>query len=177
MEQLATYNLLAAYSDLSDGRNMLDELHSSGISHDELSLVTREGDADLPTAPQPEDEVGDTARTAVTGVATGGAVGGTLGAIAGIATVGLPGIGVAIGAGAIFAAAAGGVLATQSTEDEEAWKQRVAPVLGLVRDGYVILGVHTDDGDRAAKAEEILGASHPHRLERVDTSEEPYDGT
>jgi hypothetical protein len=176
MEQLARFNLLAAYHDLAEAEVMLEDLHASGIPHEELSLLTREEAHKLSPDDSPPQDLQDTAKKAVAGAAAGGAVGGTLGAIAGIASIGLPGVGVAIGAGAIFAAAAGGVLGAQSTADPEAWKERLDPVLGLVGDGYVLVGVHTGDAGRAASAEELLRNSDPYRLERIDTSEGSFDG-
>jgi hypothetical protein len=170
MEQPAQLNVFAAYPDLAEARVVLDDLHAAGIPHEELSLLTREEVQEASPDAQPQDIAG-TAKRAAAGSAAGGALGGTLGAIAGIATVGLPGIGVVIGAGAVFAAAAGGVLGAHSTPDPEAWRERLDSVLGLVEDGYVLVGVHTHDPARAASAEDLLQRSDPYLLDRFDASE------
>ncbi len=102
---------------------------------------------------------------AATGAATGGAVGGALGLLAGIGALAIPGLGPFIAAGPIMAtlggaaagAAAGGLtgaLIGLGMPEYEAKQYE-----SKVKDGNILLSVHTDDSARCSRAKEIFVAN------------------
>ena len=82
-----------------DGQEAIQDLVDAGFARDKIGLVVR--DDPPPDAPAPEE-----ARTVEGGVA-GALTGGSLGALLGAAAVFIPGVGPAIGAGLLIAAAGG----------------------------------------------------------------------
>ena len=99
---------------------------------------------------------------ATTGVAAGGALGGTLGLLAGIGALAIPGLGPFIAAGPIVGALAGlgaggavggfvGALVGMGIPEYEAKRYE-----GRVKDGGVLLSVHTATSDRVTVAKQIL---------------------
>jgi hypothetical protein len=99
---------------------------------------------------------------ASTGAGTGAVVGGVLGWLVGIGALAIPGLGPFIAAGPIMAALAGagvggtvggltGGLVGMGIPEYEAKRYE-----GMVKDGGILLSVHTDDSDWAKKAKEIL---------------------
>ena len=104
---------------------------------------------------------------AIAGVGAGGVIGGTLGLLAGIGALAIPGLGPFIAAGPIMAALAGatagatvggitGALVGLGIPEYEAKMYE-----GRLRDGNILIAVHTEDGkekDRALAALKRLGA-------------------
>ena len=98
----------------------------------------------------------------VAGVSTGGLIGGTLGWIAGIGALAIPGVGPFIAAGPIMAAlsgaaigaAAGGItggLIGLGIPEIEAKRYE-----GKVKEGKVLISVHTESSDEISRAMEIF---------------------
>lgn len=99
---------------------------------------------------------------ATTGAGTGAVVGGTLGWLAGIGALAIPGVGPLLAAGPILTALAGigvggavgglaGALVGMGIPEYEAKRYE-----GHVKDGGLLLSVHTDDGDWTSRARKIL---------------------
>src|ERR1051326_5334144 len=99
---------------------------------------------------------------ATAGVSAGGAVGGTLGLLVGLGALAIPGLGPFIAAGPIMAALAGmgvggavgglaGALIGMGIPESEAERYE-----GRVKDGGILLSVHSDDSAWTKKAKEIL---------------------
>jgi Protein of unknown function (DUF3341) len=97
-----------------------------------------------------------------TGAGTGAVVGGTLGWLAGIGALAIPGVGPLIAAGPIVAALAGagaggaiggltGALVGMGIPEYEAKRYE-----GRVKEGGVLLSVHSDNSDWTRKAKDIL---------------------
>jgi hypothetical protein len=97
-----------------------------------------------------------------TGASTGAVVGGTLGWLAGIGALAIPGIGPLIAAGPIVAALAGvgaggavggmvGALVGMGIPEYEAKRYE-----GRVKNGGILLSVHSDDSSWTKRAKEIL---------------------
>ena len=102
---------------------------------------------------------------AVTGAGAGVLLGGALGWLAGVGTLAVPGVGPLIAAGPILAtlsgvgvgAVAGGIvggLVGMGIPEYEAKRYE-----GRVRSGKILLSVHCDDSEWAARAKELLKAS------------------
>ena len=96
------------------------------------------------------------------GVGTGAVVGGTLGWLAGIGALAIPGVGPLIAAGPIVAALAGagaggaiggltGALVGMGIPEYEAKRYE-----GRVKEGGILLSVHSDNSDWTRKAKDIL---------------------
>ena len=99
---------------------------------------------------------------ATTGAGTGAVVGGTLGWLAGIGALAIPGVGPFIAAGPIVAALAGagaggvvggitGALVGMGIPEYEAKRYE-----GRVKEGGILLSVHSDNSDWTKKAKDIL---------------------
>ncbi len=99
---------------------------------------------------------------AVAGASAGGVLGGTLGLLAGIGALAIPGLGPFIAAGPIMAALSGaaagagvggitGALVGMGIPEYEAKAYE-----GKLRDGNILLSVHTDDDARRKRALEIF---------------------
>src|SRR6201989_1736451 len=99
---------------------------------------------------------------ATTGAGTGAVVGGTLGWLAGIGALAIPGLGPFIAAGPIMAALAGagvggavggltGALIGMGIPEYEAKRYE-----GRVKEGGILLSVHSDTSDEIKRAKEIL---------------------
>jgi Protein of unknown function (DUF3341) len=99
---------------------------------------------------------------ASTGAGTGAVAGGVLGWLAGIGALAIPGVGPFIAAGPIMAALAGasvggavggiaGALIGMGIPEYEAKRYE-----GRVKDGGILLSVHTDDSDWADRAKKVL---------------------
>jgi len=97
-----------------------------------------------------------------TGVVSGGAIGGTLGLLAGIGALAIPGLGPFIAAGPIMGTLAGlgaggavgglvGALVGMGIPEFEAKRYE-----GRVKDGGVLLSVHTDSSEEVDRAKEVL---------------------
>src|ERR1700726_2368288 len=99
---------------------------------------------------------------ATTGAGTGAVIGGTLGWLTGIGALAIPGLGPFIAAGPIMAALAGagvggavggvtGALIGMGIPEYEAKRYE-----GRVKDGGILLSVHSDDSQWTKRAKEIL---------------------
>jgi hypothetical protein len=99
---------------------------------------------------------------ATTGAGSGAVIGGTLGWLVGIGALAIPGLGPFIAAGPIMAALAGagaggalggiaGALVGMGIPEYEAVRYQ-----GRVKEGGILLSVHSDDSTWAKKAKELL---------------------
>jgi hypothetical protein len=99
---------------------------------------------------------------AAAGAGAGGAVGGTLGLLAGIGALAIPGLGPFIAAGPIMAAlsgaaagaAAGGLTGTLIGLGIPEYEAKIYE--GKLRQGNILLSVHTEDGDERKRAVEAF---------------------
>jgi len=99
---------------------------------------------------------------AVAGTGAGAILGGTLGWLAGIGTLAIPGLGPFIAAGPILAALSGaavggavgglsGALVGLGIPEFEAQQYE-----GKLREGNILLAIHADDDDQAARVRQVL---------------------
>ena len=120
--------VVGVYDDIEDARDVVDDLVDSGVSRDDISLVTRDVSGEYSAyldeydedhdADFDYDEEEDLAEGAATGAVSGGIVGGLTGVLIGLGAFALPGLGPVIAAGPIAAgltgagigAATGGIL-------------------------------------------------------------------
>jgi hypothetical protein len=118
---------------------------------------------------------------AVVGVGAGGAVGGTIGLLAGIGALAIPGLGPFIAAGPIMAALGGaaagaavggvaGALVGMGIPEYEAKMYE-----GRLRDGNILIAVHTDDGKQKDCAKAVMKRCGAHDVSSTGESKAPKD--
>ena len=138
---------------------VIEDLQAAGFSNNDISVL-------LPDKSGTKDfahEKGTKApEGATTGGVAGGVLGGALGWLAGIGALAIPGVGPLIAAGPIMAALGGaavgaagggiiGALVGMGIPEYEAKRYEAK-----VREGNVLISVHTEDSDEAKKAKEIF---------------------
>jgi len=143
----------------STAQNIVDDLRSGGFSGNDISVLfpDRSGTRDF------AHEKGTKApEGAAAGATTGGLLGGAAGWLVGIGALAIPGVGPLIAAGPIMAALGGaavgataggltGALVGLGIPEYEAKQYE-----GKIRDGNILISVHTEDGDERRRAKEIF---------------------
>ena len=120
---------------------------------------------------------------AATGAGTGAIIGGTLGLLAGIGALAIPGIGPFIAAGPIMAAMAGagvggavggigGALIGLGIPEYEAKRYE-----GLIKDGGMLLSVHTESSDEVASARRCLEVTGAKDISSTGEVKSDWKGT
>lgn len=139
------------------------ELQGSGFGNDRLSVLLPdcEGTRDFAHVKGSKAPEGATA-----GAGAGGALGGALGLLVGIGTLAIPGLGPLIAAGPILAALSGaavgatvggltGALVGVGIPEYEAKQYE-----GKLRDGNILIAIHTENANERKLAERILEQAH-----------------
>jgi hypothetical protein len=137
----------------------VDALRAAGYRNTDISVLFPEnvGTKDFAHEKHTKAPEGATA-----GAGTGAVVGGAVGWLAGIGALAIPGVGPLIAAGPIMAALAGagvggavggfaGALVGMGIPEYEAKRYE-----GRIKDGGILLSVHSDNSDWTTKAKEIL---------------------
>ncbi|MFN2378153.1 MAG: DUF3341 domain-containing protein [Candidatus Binatia bacterium] len=151
--------ILCIATTLNQARNITDSLKSAGFNQDDISVLLAD-----------EEETSHFARTedtrvpegAATGASAGGLLGGALGWLVGAGALAIPGAGPFLAAGPILSAlgglavgatagGVGGALVGVGIPDEDAKRYE-----SRLRDGNILISVHTDDGAEAARAKAIF---------------------
>src|SRR5882724_6121485 len=143
----------------AQAQSIVTELKNAGFSNNDISVLfpDKSGTKDFAHEQHTKAPEG-----AATGAGTGGALGGALGWLVGIGALAIPGVGPFIAAGPIVAALAGagvgaavggltGALVGMGIPEYEAKRYE-----GRVKDGGILLSVHSDDSQWTKKAKEIL---------------------
>jgi len=139
--------------------NIVNQLRDTGFSGNDISVLLpdRSGTKDFAHEQHTKAPEG-----AATGGVTGGVVGAALGWLAGIGALAIPGVGPFIAAGPIMAALGGaavggtvggitGALIGLGIPEYEAKRYE-----GKVKDGNVLISVHTEDRGEISRAKEIF---------------------
>lgn len=146
----------------AQAENCVDRLLQAGYRNDDISIMA----PDQATTKEFATEKNTKAPEGVTtGATAGGAIGGTLGLLAGIGSLAIPGLGPFIAAGPIMAALAGvgagaaaggiiGALVGMGIPEYEAKRYE-----GRVKDGGILLSVHSDNSEWTSRAKDILETS------------------
>ena len=145
--------------DATTAQTSVERLRSAGFAATDISVL-------LPDRSGTRDFAHEHATKAPEGATTGGVAGGVLGGIAGwlvgIGSLAIPGLGPFVAAGPILAslsgAAAGaavggltGALVGMGVPEYEAKRYE-----GKLRQGNILISVHTDDGNQRERAKEIF---------------------
>jgi Protein of unknown function (DUF3341) len=139
--------------------SMVERLKAAGFSPNDISVLfpDKSGTKDFAYEQHTKAPEG-----AAAGAGTGGILGGALGWLIGIGALAIPGLGPFIAAGPIMAALSGaaagaalggltGALIGMGIPEYEAKRYE-----GKVREGNILISVHTDDRDERARARRIL---------------------
>ena len=156
MAKKAVFGIIASEPQAA---RVVDDLKEAGFSGTDISVLfpDKSGTRDFAHEKNTKAPEG-----AAVGAGTGGVLGGTLGWLAGIGTLAIPGLGPFIAAGPIMALLSGaavgatvggitGALVGLGIPELEA-KQYEAKI----REGNILISVHTDDSTQRARAKEIL---------------------
>jgi hypothetical protein len=147
------------YRDRMSVENAVDALREAGFRNTDISVLFPENEGTKDFAHEKNTKAPE---GATTGAASGAVLGGTLGWLAGIGALAIPGLGPFIAAGPIVATLAGagaggalggitGALVGLGIPEYEAKRYE-----GRVKEGGILLSVHSDDSDWTKKAKEIL---------------------
>src|SRR6267154_501875 len=147
------------YSSYGQVESAVDALRAAGFRNTDISVLFPEnvGSKDFAHKKGTKAPEGATA-----GATSGAVIGGGLGWLAGIGALAIPGLGPFIAAGPIVAALAGagagsvvggltGALVGMGIPEYEAKRYE-----GRIKEGGILLSVHSDDSEWAKKAKEIL---------------------
>jgi len=138
---------------------IVGDLKGAGFSNHDISALfpDKTGTRDFAHEHHTKAPEGATA-----GAGTGLVLGGTLGWLAGIGALAIPGVGPFIAAGPIMAALSGAALGATVGGLTGALVGMGIPELeakryeGKIKDGNILLSVHTDDSTQRSKAKEIF---------------------
>lgn len=147
------------YPSLTSVEIGIDELKSAGFRKTDISVLLPESAGNRDLAHEKSTKAPEGAST---GAATGLVLGGALGWLMGIGALTAPGVGPFIAAGPIISALAGagvggavggiaGALVGMGIPEYEAKRYE-----GQVKDGGILLSVHSDNYDWSKRAKEIL---------------------
>jgi hypothetical protein len=147
------------YKTQFDAERAVDALKIAGFAASDISVLMPQNDSTHEFAHKKDTKAPE---GATAGTATGAVVGGGLGWLVGIGALAIPGVGPFIAAGPIMAALAGagiggavggltGALVGMGIPEYEAKRYE-----GFVKDGGILLSVHSDNADETKRAKTVL---------------------
>jgi len=150
------------YRDRSSVEHAVDALKAAGFRSEDISILFPHNEGNKPLVVNKDTKAPE---GAAAGAGTGAVIGGALGWLAGIGLLALPGLGPFIAAGPIMGLLAGaglggavggvaGALIGMGIPEYEA--RRYA---GMIREGGILLSVHTDNEEWIKRAKEVLERS------------------
>lgn len=143
--------------------NVVSDLRTAGFSENDISALFPDKSSTRNFAHEKHTKAPE---GATVGAGAGGVVGGSLGLLAGIGLLAIPGLGPFIAAGPLMAALSGigvgatvggiaGALIGMGIPEIEAKRYE-----GQVKDGNILISVHTDNSDEIARAKDIFKEHH-----------------
>jgi Protein of unknown function (DUF3341) len=152
-------SVFGIYTDTTSVERAVEALKTAGFSNNDVSALFPDNKGTKDFAHEKNTKAPE---GATTGAGTGALLGGGLGWLAGIGALAIPGVGPFIAAGPIMAALAGagvggavggltGALVGMGIPEYEAKRYE-----GRVKDGGILLSVHSDTPDEVKTAKEIL---------------------
>ena len=172
----AVFGIYPAYASVEYG---VDALRTAGFRNSDISVLFPENTGTKDFAHEKGTKAPEGASA---GAGTGVVVGGALGWLAGIGSLAIPGLGPFIAAGPIVATLAGagvggvvgglaGALIGMGIPEYEAKRYE-----GRVKDGGILLSVHSDSSDSTKRAKQILEETGAQDISSTsETSSEKRD--
>jgi hypothetical protein len=173
----AVFGIYPSYDAVERG---VDALRSAGYRNTDISVLfpENEGTKDFAHAKGTKAPEGATA-----GAGTGAVVGGALGWLAGIGALAIPGVGPFIAAGPIMGALAGvgvggavggiaGALIGMGIPEYEAKRYE-----GRIKNGGILLSVHSDDSSWTKRAKQILEATGAQDVSSTGETRGDFENT
>ena len=172
-------SVFAILNNRQQAEDVVDSLKRAGFSNNDISVL-------LPDTSGTRDFAHENATKAPEGATTGGAtgfvIGGVLGWLAGIGSLAIPGLGPFIAAGPIMAALSGaavgtavggiaGALIGMGIPEYEARRYE-----SKVKEGNVLISVHTEDSEHADRAKDILKAANAEDVATSGEASVPSEG-
>jgi hypothetical protein len=151
----------------------VSSLKASGFRNSDISVLMADATSTREFAHEKETKAPE---GATAGGTAGAAIGGTLGWLTGIGALAIPGVGPFIAAGPIMAALAGagvgglvggisGALIGMGIPEYEAKRFE-----GIVKNGGILLSVHSDNPEWTSKAKDILQRNGAHDISSTTES-------
>ncbi len=162
----APYNVVAAVGTVDAARVMIETLENVGIEAGHLSLLGAYPAEPDTAALDPGDTSNGPGGTVGIAAAGGAAAGAAVGALTGAALT-IPAVGPVVAAGlwAMSGGVLGGALSGVTAVGlSNAWRQ----TFESVKEGNVVVGVHTDDPEEAELAVETMERLEPLAINRFD---------
>jgi hypothetical protein len=164
---------LALVDSEQQARTVVERLTSGGFSQDDISVLFADKSSTREFAHEKETKLPE---GATIGAGTGGTLGGIVGLMAGLGSLAIPGLGPFIAAGPVMAALSGGAIGAGiggiagaliglGVPEYEAKRYQ-----GAVKEGGVLISVHTDSADRAKEAKRIFEESGAHDISTTNES-------
>ncbi len=147
------------YPTRGQAEHAVDRLIADGFRNEDISVLLQDN---VGTKDFAHEKATKAPEGTTTGAVTGGVIGGTLGLLAGIGALAIPGLGPFIAAGPIMGTLAGlgsggvvggiiGALVGMGIPEYEAKRYE-----GRVKEGGILLSVHSDNSEWTGKAKDIL---------------------
>lgn len=157
-----------------------DRLRTAGVASDDVSALFPDSQGTHDFAHENSTK---TPEGAAVGAGTGAILGGAVGWLAGIGTLAIPGVGPLIAAGPILALLAGvatggvagglvGALVGMGIPEYEAQRYE-----GKLREGNILLAVHTDDAEESARVRQIFTDEQGEAISTGAEAAVPSKGT
>jgi hypothetical protein len=148
-------------------QTVVERLTAAGFSQDDISVLFPDKGSTKAFAHQKETKLPE---GATVGAGTGGVLGGTVGLLAGLGALAIPGLGPFIAAGPLMAALSGGAIGAGigglagaliglGIPEYEAKRYE-----GKVKEGGILVSVHTDNRDEVKRAKDIFKAAGAHDI-------------
>jgi hypothetical protein len=143
------------------------KLRTEGFSDNDISVLFPDKGSTRDFAHKKETKMPE---GATVGASTGGVVGGTIGLLAGIGALAIPGLGPFIAAGPIMAALSGGAIGALGGGLTGALVGLGIPEYeakryeGKVKEGGILISVHSDSNDETRQAKDIFKESGAHDI-------------
>src|SRR5215510_13801501 len=149
----------------SQAERIVDNLKAAGFRNNDISVLFPDKGGTRDFA---HEKATKAPEGAAAGAGTGTVVGGVLGWLVGIGSLAIPGVGPFIAAGPIMAALAGvgaavgglsGALIGLGIPEYEAKQYE-----GKIREGNILISVHSEDSDEVKRAKEIFERAGAHDI-------------
>jgi len=162
----------------SQAISIVDQLKAANFSANDISVLLPDQSGTRDFAHEQHTKAPE---GATSGGVVGGVLGGALGWLVGIGTLAIPGVGPFIAAGPIMAALGGaavggavggiaGALIGMGIPEYEAKRYE-----GKIRNGNVLISVHTEDGDEIKRAKQIFHDAGAQDISSTGESSPPRE--